>query len=78
VNDQITELYKLPDIDQYEDLHLLTLSESCKKLEEQVYRIAQRLPENQRQAIASYISLRDDLEVETIKTALRWGKRHIL
>ena len=73
---QITDLYMLPDIEKYEDIHLLTLSEHCAILEEQVYVIANALPEKNRQVIESYISARNDLEAETFKTALRWGKQH--
>lgn len=76
VDGQVTDLYKLPDIEQYEDLHLLTLSESCAALEEQVYKIAKALPDRKRQVVEAYISTRNDLEVETVKTALRWGKCH--
>ena len=76
MEDQILDLYQLPDIAEYEDVHLLTLSENCAVLEEQVYAIAKTLPERKRQIIEAYISARDDLEVETVKTALRWGKRH--
>ena len=72
----ITDLYKLPNIAQFEDLDLLTLSESCAILEEQVYQIARALPDGKRQVIEAYISMRNDLEVETFKTALRWGKCH--
>jgi len=72
----ITDLYKLPDISKYENIHLLTLSEACSVLEEQVYEIANSLPDAKRQIIEAYISSRNDLEVETFKTALRWGKEH--
>ena len=75
---QIADLYRLPDMEQYADLHLLELSESCSALEEQVYQIANALPDKQRQIIEAYISTRNDLEVETVKTALRWGKMHYL
>lgn len=73
---QVADLYKLPDIKEYEDLHLLTLSENCAELEAQVYRLAKGLRDEERQIIEAYISLRNDLEVETFKTALRWGNRH--
>ncbi len=73
---QVANLYKLPNIDEYQDLDLLTLSESCAALEEQVHMIAQCLPDKERQIIEAYISTRNDLEVETVKTALRWGKWH--
>ena len=76
VDVQVTDLYKLPNISQYADLDLLTLSENCATLEEQVYQIAKDLPDNKRQLIEAYINIRNDLEVETFKTALRWGKLH--
>ena len=76
VDGQVTNLYKLPGIEQFEDLHLLTLSENCAVLEERVYRLAKTLPDSKRQILEAYISVRNDLEVETVKTALRWGKYH--
>ena len=66
----------MPDISKYQDLNLLDLSEYCTALEAQVYIIAKSLPPEKRQIIENYISTRDDLEIETVKTALRWGKRH--
>lgn len=77
MNDELMDLYKLPDIGEYEDLDLLTLRESCAVLEEQVYEIASNLPDGKRQVIEAYISVRNDLEVETVKAALRWSKRHL-
>ncbi len=73
---QMADLYKLPDIEKYEYLHLLTLSENCAVLEDRVYAIAQTLPDEHRQVIEAYINTRNDLEVESIKIALRWGKRN--
>ena len=73
---QITDLYKLPNIKEYEDIHLLTLSEHCAVLEGKVYAIANDLSDEKRYIIESYISTRNDLEVETVKVALRWGKKH--
>ena len=72
----LLNLYQLPNIEEYEDLDLLSLSEVCTRLEDQVYAIAKSLPEEHRQVIDAYIHARNDLEVETVKTALRWGKRH--
>ena len=72
----IRDLYRLPNIGEYEDLDLLALSEQCAVLEERVYTMAESLPSNKRKIIEEYISTRNDLEVETFKTALRWGKLH--
>ena len=73
---EIINLYKLPNLEKYEDVDLLSLSETCAVLEEQVYNIIQTLPEQSRLVIEDYIRTRDDLEFETFKTALRWGKTH--
>lgn len=76
MDERIADLYKVPNVEQYEDLHLLSLSETCAVLEEKVLKILQTLPENKRQIIQAYIYARDDLEVESVKTALRWGKHN--
>ena len=49
MDNRISDLYKLPNIAEYEDIHLLTLSEHCAVLEEQVYALAKELPERKRQ-----------------------------
>lgn len=70
----VEDFYRLPNIGKYEDVNLLSLSQMCAALEEQVLTLADTLPQKQRQIIRAYISTRNDLEVETVKTALRWGK----
>ena len=76
MNKTVRDLYNVPNINEYQDLNLLELSECCAALESQVLVIARSLPLKERQIIEVYISTRDDLEFETVKTALRWGKRH--
>ena len=76
MHEDVMNLYRLPDIFQHQDVNLLSLSEDCAVLEEKLYALAAQLPENQRQIIEEYVSTRNDLEVETFKTALRLGKRH--
>ncbi|MBE6976554.1 MAG: hypothetical protein E7439_05085 [Ruminococcaceae bacterium] len=76
MKDSVSNLYRLPNIGKYEDVNLLSLSEVCARLEEQVYALVKTLPDEERQMIEAYISARNDLEVETVKTALRWGKHH--
>ena len=76
MNEPVSALYCVPDIEEYEDVCLLSLSEACAKLEEQVFALAKTLPVEDRLLIEAYICARNDLEVETTKTALRWGKQH--
>lgn len=78
MDDRITDLYKVPDIADYEDLHLLTLWESCAVLEDKLEAVKSRMSQQDRQLLEAYIDLRNDLEVETVKTALRWGKAHYM
>ena len=69
-------LYNHPGIAEYQNVDLLILSETCATLEEQVYAIAEGLSSEKRAIIEDYISTRNDLELETFRTALRWGKEH--
>lgn len=69
-------LYQVPDISDFEDICLQTLRESCASLENQLHELIDRLPEHDRQIIEAYLDIRDELEFQTVKTALRWGKRH--
>ena len=74
--DPIKDIYRLPDISEHEDLKLQTLMENCSVLEARLYEIVERLPEYERQIFEAYLDMRNDLEVETVKAALRLGKRH--
>lgn len=76
MDDALLDFYKLPHISDYEDIRLLDLSEQCAALEDRVRTIAASLPEQDRQIIEGYLLTRNDLELETFKTALRWGKQH--
>lgn len=72
----LEDIYRLPKVGEYADMNLLMLSEHCAVLEERVLAIIKTLPDEKRLVIEAYIGIRDDLEVETVKTALRWGKQH--
>ena len=76
MDDRLLGLYQAPDIKEYEEIHLLTLREQCDALEPQVRAMLPNLPPKQRQLLTCYLDLRDELEVQTVKAALRWGKRH--
>lgn len=76
MNKDIKGFYALPNISSYQDIYLLDLSERCDRLESQVYAISKTLPDKERCVIEAYIGARNDLETETFKTALRWGKHN--
>ncbi len=77
MDQEILEFYRLPNISECEDFSLLTLSENCAALEEKVLKMAKALSEEDYLLLEEYILMRNDLEVETFKVALRWGKRHL-
>jgi len=74
----IMNLYQLPNIGKYEDVHLLSLWENCAAMEEQLEAVKDRMSDHDRQILECYLDMRNDLEYETFKTALRWGKKHYL
>ena len=76
MHDPVIDFYKLASIGNYEDFHLETLYETCAILEDQVFTIAKSLPSEQRMIIEEYINTRNDLDVGTLKAALRWGKKN--
>lgn len=76
MDDRIQALYSVPNSADYTDTRLQPLLENCSLLETRLREIAERLPDHDRQIIEAYLDIRDELEFETIKTALRWGKRN--
>lgn len=76
MDQRLEALYEIPNIKDYEDICLQTLRESCASLESRLQELSERLPEHDRQIIEAYLNIRDELEFQSVKTALRWGKRH--
>ena len=76
MDDILLDFYKQLNIGQDEDSYLLSLSECCTRLEEQLYDIAKTLSPTDRQIIEGYIVTKNDLEIETIKSVLRLKKKH--
>jgi hypothetical protein len=76
MDQRLEYLYQVPDISDFEDICLQTLRESSASLESQLRELIDRLPEHDRQIIEAYLDIRDELEFQTVKTALRYGKRH--
>lgn len=74
MEDRLAELYHLPDITEFENVHLLTLRKHCASLEEKLYGVLERISDQDRQIIGAYIDMRDELELQSVKAALRWGK----
>ena len=74
---RLIDLYAVPNIENYEDVHLMTLREHCLELESKLEDVKLRMNTDDRLLLDSYIDMRDELEFQSIKMALRWGKQHI-
>ena len=72
---RLHDLYTLPEKIDIQDVYLQDLSAQCAYLEEQVLHLMESMPTQQRQLLENYILTRDELEFQSIKKALRFGKR---
>ena len=77
MDSRLKDLYTIPERVVGQDSYLLDLSEQCAVFEERVRNIAYILPENQRQTIEAYLDIRDELEFQSIKVAMQYGKNHL-
>ena len=73
---RLASLYELPDISQFQDADLLSLRQNCSMLESALHTLSDTLPDSDRYILEAYIDARDELEFETVKAALRWGKKN--
>ena len=55
MEERIIELYHVPNLSEYQDIHLLELREHCAAPEEKVFAVLERLPEQDRQAFEAYL-----------------------
>ncbi len=71
----LRDLYTIPAHILSRNEKLIQLVEECGRLENCVKLLLQTLPEEQRDLLEEFITLRDQLEWEAVKQAMRFGKR---
>lgn len=71
MDNRLYSFYTHPDAKKCKNDHLLSLAENCAVLEDRVLSIMESLPFEQQQTIQAYIDFRNDLEVESVKAAMR-------
>ena len=74
MDNRLCDLYQIPDNIIPQDIYMQDLSEHCAHLEERVRDIIGTLPDTQRQLIEAYIEMRDELEFQSVKLAIKYGK----
>lgn len=75
MTEHLDGLYHLQEPLSEQELYLQDLAEQCAVLEEQVRQMAENMPVQKRHLIEDYIAMRDDLEVQSVRKAIRFGKR---
>ncbi|MGN0999863.1 MAG: hypothetical protein ACI4PO_09950 [Faecousia sp.] len=74
MEERLKVLYRIPEKVLPQDVYLQDLAEQCAGLETRVRDIMEGLPAHDRQVPESYPDMRDELEYQTVKTALRFSK----
>lgn len=74
MDERLRNLFCVPDRGAWENVYLLDLRMHCGALEERVRNLP--LSPEDRQTLEAYIDVRNELEFESVKLVLRWGKRH--
>ena len=74
MENRLKDLYTIPDHVVPQDIYLLDLSEQCAVLEERVRALARTLPTEQRCTIEAFLDIRDELEFQSVKIAMKFGK----
>lgn len=72
---RLSNLYTLPDQNGEQNLYLLELRDHCSRLEYELLEAAEGLPAHLRVLIEGYIEIRDELEFQSVKAALGFGKK---
>ena len=75
MNKWLSDLYDLRELCGEQNVNLWELREHCDRIEQQLLDISYDLPMEQRMMIEGYIDLRNELEFESVKLALRFGKQ---
>ena len=74
MKDRLKDLYWVAADVSPQDIYLQDLAEQCAHMEMRVRELMENLSMHDRQILESYLELRDELEFQTVKTALRYSK----
>ena len=74
MDERLYDLYRIPQNSLPQDIYLMDLAEECAHMEERVRAWMCKLPADERELLESYLDIRDELEFQSVKTALRFSK----
>lgn len=73
LNKNLDDLYCFPESLSEIDIYIEDLAVQCRQLEDQINAALENLPADFRELLLSYLDLRDDLDVYTVRKAIRYG-----
>lgn len=74
MEDRLSDLYTLADKELSPQIYLQDLSEQCANMEQKVRKIMEKLSRSDRLVLQGYIDLRDELEYQSVKVAMKLSK----
>ena len=74
MDERLHDLYQIPQKSLPQDIYLMDLAEACAHMEERVRALIVKLPVKDRELLESYLDIRDELEFQRVKMALRFSK----
>ncbi len=73
MNTNLNDLYAFPEDISESDIYIEDMALQCRQLEDRVKGMIESLSPNHKELLLSYLDLRDQLEVYTIRKAIRYG-----
>lgn len=74
MDDRILDLYKLSDREKSHEMYLMDMREQCAGMERRVFEILEKLSTEDRQIVEAYLDIRNELEFQSVKAALKFSK----
>ena len=77
MTDEVRDLFAMPESVLPQDIYLMDLLNQCSAMESRVLMIAGKLSDEERQIIELYIDLRNEVELYSMRQAMRYGKNFL-
>lgn len=77
MDDRLKDLYHIPEQVVEQDIYIEELAEQCSVYETRIRRIIEKLSTDDKEIVETYLDLRDELEIHTVKIAMRFAKGHL-
>lgn len=77
MDDRLKDLYQIPKQVLEQEIYIEDLAEQCSVYETRIRQIIEKLSTDDKEIVETYLDLRDELEIQTVKIAMRFAKGHL-